>query len=272
MIFAVDDDTTAAGGGNALRAAGVDVQHGLLESEARSLNARWFAATQAGRPFVTAKIAQSLDGRVAAADGTSQWITGPESRAHAHAVRGAVDAIAVGTGTVIADDPALSARGPLNTHGSTGGTGTTGGTGATSGGRKSLLARQPVPVVLGASDLPPAAQLSRNPALVHLRSHDLEANLHELHTAGIRHLLVEGGPTLVSAFIAANLVDELHVYTAPVLLGAGTQAVSHIGITSIAQAQRWVPDATGSTRSALTALGQDTLLRLIPPPPAAGSS
>ena len=108
VVFAVEDpNPVAAGGAARLRAAGVDVVSGVRAAEAAQLHEVWAFAVRTGRPFVTLKTAATLDGRVAAADGTSRWITGPEARAHAHAVRAGVDAIAVTTGTVLADDPEL---------------------------------------------------------------------------------------------------------------------------------------------------------------------
>src|SRR5690606_38602023 len=144
-----------------------------------------------GRPFVTLKIATTLDGRVAAADGSSRWITSAESRAHAHALRTEVDAIAVGTGTALTDDPALTAR--------------------TREG--DLAAHQPLRVVVGDRDVPAAARL-RGPGgeLVQVRTHDPAQVLAALHAREVRHLLVEGGPTLASAFLRAGLVDEVHAY------------------------------------------------------------
>jgi diaminohydroxyphosphoribosylaminopyrimidine deaminase/5-amino-6-(5-phosphoribosylamino)uracil reductase len=179
VVFASPDpNPVAAGGGQTLAEAGLAVRSGLHEEDSRALNDRWVRAMAEARPFVTAKIAQSLDGSVAAADGTSQWITSAESRAHAHEVRSRVDAILVGTGTALADDPRLNAR---NHDGIS-------------------LDDQPRPVVLGTSDLPVTSFLALNPNTLHLRTHDVREALDQLYAAGVRHLLVEGGPTVLGAF------------------------------------------------------------------------
>lgn len=219
VVHAVDDpDPVAAGGAARLRAAGVDVVGGVRRAEGEALLEVWLHAVRAGRPWVTLKTATSLDGRVAAADGTSRWITSAAARRHAHAHRGVVDAIAVGTGTALADDPALTVR-PAD--------------GATA-------SHQPLRVVVGHRDVPPEARL-RGPGgeLVQLATHDVGEVLTALAARQVRHLLVEGGPTLAAAFLRAGVVDELHAYVAPVLLGAGSQAVADLGITTIAGASRW---------------------------------
>ncbi|HLS33736.1 MAG TPA: bifunctional diaminohydroxyphosphoribosylaminopyrimidine deaminase/5-amino-6-(5-phosphoribosylamino)uracil reductase RibD, partial [Brevibacterium sp.] len=110
VVALTDPNPSAAGGCARLRDAGVTVRTGLREAEARALNERWLCAVGERRPYVTLKIAQSLDGRIAAADGTSQWITSAASRQRVHALRARVDAVVVGTGTALADDPRLTAR------------------------------------------------------------------------------------------------------------------------------------------------------------------
>src|SRR5699024_2965485 len=138
-------------GGRILAAPGLRVRSGLHRDRARQLNPRWRERIPAARPFVTAKIAQSRDGAAHATDGTSQWITSADSRAHAHQIRSRVDAILVGTGTVLADDPRLNAR-------------------AADG---SPLPDQPRPVVLGTSPLPPESFLALNPDTLRLPTHDI---------------------------------------------------------------------------------------------------
>ncbi|GAA4425260.1 bifunctional diaminohydroxyphosphoribosylaminopyrimidine deaminase/5-amino-6-(5-phosphoribosylamino)uracil reductase RibD [Georgenia halophila] len=225
VVHAVaDPDETAAGGAAWLRSVGVEAltsaDAGIAPAataRAEELTRSWAAAVRRRRPWLVAKTATSLDGRVAAADGTSRWITGPASRAHAHSVRADTDAVVVGTGTVAADDPALTARdadGPL--------------------------AEQPLRVVVGERDVPPAARLRRGPGQWHhVRTHDLTAVLEELYGFGARHVLLEGGPTLLGAALRAGLVDELHAYVAPVLVGGGTAAVRDLGVTTITDALRW---------------------------------
>lgn len=218
VVYALDDPNPVAGGGaGRLRAAGVAVTGGLLADEATELLRPWLTSVRRGRPFVTVKWASTLDGRAAAADGTSQWITGTAARQRVHEQRAAHDAIAVGTGTVLADDPTLTARGD--------------------GGE--LLAHQPVPVVFGTTPVPPDARLRQHPAgLIEIGHRDLASALHDLHERGIRRLYVEGGPTLASAFIRAGLVDELLVYLAPMLLGGPKTALDDLGVTTMAEAHR----------------------------------
>ena len=218
VLFAVDDpNPDAAGGADRLRAADVQVVGGVRRDEGEALLRVWLHAVRTGRPFVTVKLASTLDGRVAAADGSSRWITSPASRAHAHQVRATVDAIAIGTGTALADDPTLSARTPAGEP----------------------AAHQPLRVVVGRRDVPDAARL-RGPGgeLVLLRTHDVVEVLDQLTARQVRHLLLEGGPRLVAAFLRAGVVDEVHAYVAPVLLGSGPSAVGDLGIGSIADAVR----------------------------------
>lgn len=237
IIASRDPNPQASGGAQILTEAGVEVifLNDLGQSWARelatrahNLNARWFTAVTHDRPFITAKIAQSLDGCVAARDRTSQWITGAESRAHAHLTRTRVDAIAVGTGTALADNPRLTAR---------------------AGGSP----RQPIPVVFGSTPLPEGSHLARNPRT--LTYSEVGARLRDLRRRGVSHLLVEGGPTLLAHFLQHDLVDELHVYTAPLLLGDGVR--SPLSVDTLAHALKFVPDAPPE------ALGSDTFTRFM---------
>ncbi|MBO3093430.1 bifunctional diaminohydroxyphosphoribosylaminopyrimidine deaminase/5-amino-6-(5-phosphoribosylamino)uracil reductase RibD [Cellulomonas dongxiuzhuiae] len=242
LVAVADPNPVAAGGADRLRAAGVDVVTGVLGEQGVEALGAWLPAVRGGRPFVTLKIATSLDGRVAAADGTSRWITSDVARRHAHALRQQVGAIVVGTGTVLLDDPSLTAR-------------------AVDG---SLVEQQPLRVVVGSRDVPPGARL-RGPGgeLVQVRTHDPARVLAVLHEREVRHVLVEGGPTLAAAFLAAGLVDEVHAYVAPVLLGAGAGAVGDLGITTISQALRLVPNQ-------VLPLGPDVLVVATPQHPPGG--
>ncbi|MCL9665169.1 bifunctional diaminohydroxyphosphoribosylaminopyrimidine deaminase/5-amino-6-(5-phosphoribosylamino)uracil reductase RibD [Curtobacterium albidum] len=237
VVHAVDDPGEQAGGGaERLRAAGVDVVSGVLEDEAEAFLERWLLSVRTGRPWVTVKWAASLDGRAAAADGTSKWITGAAARQHVHEQRAAHDAILVGTGTVLADDPSLTARGDAG----------------------ELLADQPLPVVVGDRPVPDDAAVRRHPrGLVALPGHDLAASLRTLRDHGVHSVLVEGGPTVASALIAAGLVDELLVYLAPVLLGGPRVAIGDVGVGSIGD--RHPLDITSTT-----SLGPDLLVRARP--------
>jgi len=216
VVFSAEDPGVDSGGGaERLRGAGVDVEAGVLADEGVALIDDWLVSVRLGRPFVTVKWAQSLDGRAAAADGTSQWITGPAARADVHARRAAADAILVGTGTVLADDPALTARRPDGT----------------------LYDHQPVPVVLGTRNVPVDAAIRRHPhpPLFH---DTLEGAIADLRERGIQRLFVEGGPTVASAVVRAGLADEVLAYIAPVLIGGDRLALTDIGVGTLADAPR----------------------------------
>jgi diaminohydroxyphosphoribosylaminopyrimidine deaminase/5-amino-6-(5-phosphoribosylamino)uracil reductase len=216
-----DTNPVAAGGAAALRAAGVDVEGGLLEDAAAAVNVAWTFALTHGRPMVTWKCATSLDGRAAAADGSSRWITGAAARADVHVLRSTVDAVLVGTGTVLADDPRLTARAG-------------GGDGA-----ELPADRQPLRVVVGSRTIPPHAHVFDDAApTLQLATHDLPGVLATLYARGVQHVLLEGGPTLAGAFVAAGLVDRVVTYLAPVLLGAGPAVLGAAGITTISAALR----------------------------------
>ncbi|MGV1035663.1 MAG: bifunctional diaminohydroxyphosphoribosylaminopyrimidine deaminase/5-amino-6-(5-phosphoribosylamino)uracil reductase RibD [Candidatus Nanopelagicales bacterium] len=219
VIYAMaDPNPVASGGDQTLRAAGIDVEVGLLGEEALAINAEWSVAVTRSRPFVTLKLAATLDGRVAAADGTSQWITGPAARADVHRLRSKVDAVAVGTGTALTDDPQLTDR------------------------RADAGDYQPVRVVMGERSIPEDAQVldAAADSLV-IGTRDLSAGLSEIFARGIRQMLLEGGPTLATAFLRADLVDRLIWYVAPKLLGAGRPAVGELGIESVSDAFSWRP-------------------------------
>ena len=211
-----DPHALAAGGSDALRAAGVDVEGDIDSDLAADLNRAWTFAVTQGRPFVTVKMAATLDGRVAAADGTSRWITGEEARRDVHRLRSECDAVLVGTGTVVLDDPALTVRDATVP-----------------------LGGQPLRVVVGRRDIPEGARLRDEGAkTLHLRTHDVRAVMTALSERDIRHVLVEGGPTLIAAFLDAGVVDEVVWYVAPALLGAGAPALSDLGINTIDQVLR----------------------------------
>ncbi|RNL64410.1 bifunctional diaminohydroxyphosphoribosylaminopyrimidine deaminase/5-amino-6-(5-phosphoribosylamino)uracil reductase RibD [Nocardioides marmoriginsengisoli] len=216
VVFAQPDpNPEAAGGAQTLRDAGIAVELGLLEHESRRLNRAWTFAMERGRPFVTWKFAATLDGRSAAADGSSRWITDEPARRDVHRLRSACDAILVGTGTVLRDDPALTVRDEVGAPAD----------------------RQPLRVVMGERDLPQDAKVFDDAAeTVHLRTRDVAAVLAELHARGCQHLFLEGGPTVASAFVGAGLVDEVVGYLAPKLLGSGRNAVADLGIESITDA------------------------------------
>ncbi|MDJ0338098.1 bifunctional diaminohydroxyphosphoribosylaminopyrimidine deaminase/5-amino-6-(5-phosphoribosylamino)uracil reductase RibD [Cryobacterium sp. PH31-O1] len=218
VVYSVTDPGEhSCGGAERLRAAGIKVQGGLLAEEGESFLCDWLVAARLGRPFVTLKWASSLDGRAAAADGSSRWITGPAARLDVHRRRAACDTILVGTGTVLADDPALTAR-------------------DANGG---LLARQPVPVVVGRRELPASAALRNHPQQpLFFDGLDLSGLLADLHGRGLRSVFIEGGPTVASAFVAAGLVDEYLIYLAPTLIGGPRLATTDLGVSTIGEQRR----------------------------------
>ncbi|TPW73660.1 bifunctional diaminohydroxyphosphoribosylaminopyrimidine deaminase/5-amino-6-(5-phosphoribosylamino)uracil reductase RibD [Schumannella sp. 10F1B-5-1] len=245
VVYAVSDPgETSSGGATRLREADVEVEGGVLAAEAEAFLRRWLTAVRRGRPWVTVKWASTLDGRAAAADGTSQWITGAAARQRVHEQRAASDAILVGTGTVLADDPSLTARGDAG----------------------ELLAAQPLPVVVGATPVPADAVLRRHPrGLVETATRDLDAVLADLHERGVRRAYVEGGPTLASAIVAAGLADEYLIYLAPALLGGDRLALGDLGIRTIADARRL-------RITAVEQLGDDLLVTAEPAAPSGTST
>ncbi len=230
-----DPNPVAGGGAAALRSAGVaadaydDVHAAEAQrpgaqaapvdprAEVEALVARWVFAVEHLRPFVTWKFAATLDGRSAARDGSSRWITGPEARADVHRRRSECDTVLVGSGTVLADDPRLTVRDDAERP----------------------VPRQPLRAVMGLRDLPPGARVLDDDArTVRLRTRDPQAAIGQLWEAGTRHVWLEGGPTLAAAFLAAGLVDEVVAYIAPALLGAGPAAVGDLGVHTISDALR----------------------------------
>jgi diaminohydroxyphosphoribosylaminopyrimidine deaminase/5-amino-6-(5-phosphoribosylamino)uracil reductase len=187
-----DPDRNVAGAGlQKLRAAGIDVTTGVLAAEAERQLEPYLKHRRTGRPWVTLKLAATLDGRTAAADGSSKWITGEEARRDAHRLRADHDAVLVGAGTVRADDPELTVR-----H---------------------VEGNDPLRVVLG--NAPPDAKV--HPCI------ELEGDLGEvldtLGGKGVLSVLVEGGATVAGEFHRQGLVDRYIIYVAPAMLGARGQ-------------------------------------------------
>jgi diaminohydroxyphosphoribosylaminopyrimidine deaminase/5-amino-6-(5-phosphoribosylamino)uracil reductase len=218
VVYAMTDPNPEAAGGAAyLRRRGVEVLGGVTADDAAAGALRpWLHAIRAGRPYVTWKYAATLDGRVAARDWSSRWITGPAARADVHDLRAIVDAILVGSGTVLEDDPQLTVRdsdGVPATH-------------------------QPLRVVLDRRHrLPQDARVLDNSAETLVL--DVAAPrfaMKALFDRGVRHILLEGGPTVAGAFLEARCVDEVVAYLAPKLLGDGLHALGDAGIHTIDQA------------------------------------
>jgi diaminohydroxyphosphoribosylaminopyrimidine deaminase/5-amino-6-(5-phosphoribosylamino)uracil reductase len=225
VVFAqADGNPVAAGGAATLSEAGVQVEGGLLADEARRLNRAWTFAVEQGRPFVTWKFAATLDGRSAAADGTSRWVSGRAARVDTHRLRGLCDTMLVGTGTVAVDDPELTVRDELDQP----------------------VDRQPLRAVMGLREIDPGRRVLNDRAeTVLLRTRDPHEALAELFARDRQHVFLEGGPTLAAAFLRAGLVDEIVAYVAPMLLGTGHSAVGDLGITTMTEALR--PEVTDVT-------------------------
>jgi diaminohydroxyphosphoribosylaminopyrimidine deaminase/5-amino-6-(5-phosphoribosylamino)uracil reductase len=228
VVIAVDDPTpVAAGGAATLRDAGVRIETGVGRAEAEEGNVAWLTAVRRGRPYVTWKYAATLDGRSAAADGTSQWITSAPARSDVHKLRSTVDAIVAGVGTIIADDPQLTVRDLRD---------------------GSLAIKQPWRVVVDSAGRTPATARIRDqaaPTWIATAAEvgagpgghvDLTALLGELYARGVRAVLLEGGPTLAGGFLAAGLIDKVVGYIAPKMLGAGQPSLVGAGVTTIAEA------------------------------------
>jgi len=210
-----DPDPRTAGQGHAmLRAAGIDVTEDVLSAEARHLQRGFLLRVTEARPMVTLKLACSLDGRIATASGESQWITGPAARQHTHLLRLRHDAIMVGGGTARADRPSLNVRG--------------------FGPR-----RQPVRVIVSSGELPALPPEGEDFGPILRASGPVQDILRELAARGITRVLCEGGGGLAAQLLAADLVDDLVIYSAGMVLGGdGAAAVAALGLTSLAQAPR----------------------------------
>jgi diaminohydroxyphosphoribosylaminopyrimidine deaminase/5-amino-6-(5-phosphoribosylamino)uracil reductase len=235
----------AGRGARQLRAAGVAVEIGVLEDECREQHRGFLSVCERGRPFVSLKLAASLDGRIATSRGESRWISGAASRARVHALRGRADAVMVGSGTALADDPHLSVR------------------------RGARVLRRPVRVLVDSQlRVPVNRHLYRGEAdhtwvlcargapvkrrqrvaktgarlldVASRRGHlDLDRGLRELARAGLTDILVEGGGGLAAALLRGGLVDEIHWFVAPKLIGAdGRPSLGPLGLAALAASPR----------------------------------
>lgn len=224
VVCARQDTSPSKGGGAArLRAAGIEVEFSTVSSAATALAEPWAKRTATGLPWVIAKWAQSIDGRMTTPAGQSQWLTGPLARRGVHQLRARVDAILVGGGTVRSDNPMLTAR---DVH----------------------VRRVARPVVLTSRPLPPGSHLAQNPQAIVINPDTcgslrgvlaMLARDYAVHT-----VLIEAGPRLLGAFLAGDqhgrLVDEMHVHTAPLLIGGGAPGPSDgVRTEALAAAQRW---------------------------------
>jgi diaminohydroxyphosphoribosylaminopyrimidine deaminase/5-amino-6-(5-phosphoribosylamino)uracil reductase len=236
VVYAVSDpNAVAAGGATRLSESGVHVVGGALADVVAGGPLReWLHKQRTGVPHVTWKFATGIDGRSAAADGSSQWITSEAARADVHRRRAACDAILVGTGTVFIDDPTLTARLPDG----------------------NLADRQPLRVVVGEREISSEANvLNDDTRTMMIRTRDPHEVIKALSDR--TDVLIEGGPTLAGAFLRAGVIDRILAYVAPILLGGPITAIDDVGVLSIAHAQRWRFDG-------IEPIGPDVLLSLVP--------
>ena len=255
-----DPNPRAAGGAEVLRAAGIEVLGGVEEAAVRDQNAAFFHAhgpLAAHRPFVALKLALSLDARIADRDGRSVWITGEEARAETHRLRAGHDAVAVGVGTALADDPLLTVRGavaprvpPVRVVFDR----------ALRLAPGSRLVRTARDVPVWAVCEPEAPEVRRRPledaGVTIITASGLPDQLRALREAGVRSMFVEGGAVLASALLAADVVDWMHLFYAPVLIGPeGAAPFAGLANPPLADAVRW-------RRVDSRTLGADTLLTL----------
>lgn len=207
VIYAVSDpNPIAAGGGDKLRGAGIIVEH-HESAELEFIQRAWLHKERTGRPLMIWKVATTLDSKVAASDGTSQWITGPESREDVQLLRAQSDAIVIGTNTALVDNPHLIPRGHR---------------------------ARPVRIVCGEQEVPATHKVFDDQArTIMVKSKSIPELIKVLTDEGFNQVLVEAGPTLGSALMASGKIDELIIYQAPKMLGAGKEFVSHLGISTL---------------------------------------
>ena len=236
VVFGSFDPGKQEGGGRLrLEAAGVEVISDFKRAECDRIIAPWFVNKFKNRPYVVIKWASSVDGRTAAADGSSKWITGAAARDDVHSRRADSQSILVGTNTVEIDNPELTARKPDG----------------------SLFANQPLRVIVGERNLPNDARVFNDVAkTMQIKTHDVSKALSELFELGIRQVFVEGGATLQSALIRQKLADEFLIYLAPKLIGGPATAIGDLGVASIDQS---IELDFFETKQ----LGEDILLRAI---------
>ena len=208
VIYAVaDPNPIAAGGAEKLADAGIAVEY--RESKELSYVQRaWLHKEKTGRPLMLWKVATTLDSKVAASDGTSQWITGPESRADVQELRAQSDAILIGTNTALVDNPHLIPRGHT---------------------------ARPVRIISGEQEVPATNRVfDKEARTISVKSKSIPELMKVLSDEGFSQVLVEAGPTLGSALMASGNIDELIIYQAPKMLGAGKEFVSRLGISTLA--------------------------------------
>jgi diaminohydroxyphosphoribosylaminopyrimidine deaminase/5-amino-6-(5-phosphoribosylamino)uracil reductase len=216
VIGQTDPHQAMSGGVKSLQAAGIEVEVGLMQVSASALNITWNFAHKNDRPWVIWKTATTLDGFVAAEDGTSKWITGEPARERVQEIRANVGAILTGTGTVLADDPLLTARSLPSDD-------------------------QPLRVIVGDRKLPAESQIFTGEKPAIRMAGDLAtviADLWQKH--GIHRVLVEAGSHVSQSLWSANLVDEVYWFQAPTILGSGKPAIGNFGVNTLSNASRFL--------------------------------
>ena len=212
VVYAVADPSVlASGGAQALSSAGLEVEANTAVSEIAYSNRAWLHKIKNNRPYFIWKIATTLDGRTAAIDGSSKWITGPESRAEVSQLRSESDAILVGTATALADNPNLNPRDQERTS-----------------------TTNPVRIVMGLREIPSDFNLHNDAAeTVFVRSHDFSELLKFCAERDFNQVFVESGSELGTALLKAGLIDELVIFQAASLLGSGQSFIGNLGATNI---------------------------------------
>lgn len=229
VVYAQADPTSeASGGAQRLREAGIEVISGVLIEQAEAINADWTFMKRHGRPRVILKFAGSLDGKVDSAGRERLLLTGKEAQSRVHQLRAQVDAIAVGSGTLLADDPSLTVRGLE-------------------------VGVQPVRVILGSSEIPEDARVWQSDSeIVRITQRNPGLALGELAARGIQRVLLEGGPTVAAAYLDAGVVDQVIWFVSPILVGRGTDALKGL-------ASQWDLDVI-----AVDVVGEDICISGVP--------
>jgi diaminohydroxyphosphoribosylaminopyrimidine deaminase / 5-amino-6-(5-phosphoribosylamino)uracil reductase len=259
VVAIADPDVRVQGSGiDYLRGHGVEVEVGVLEDDARELNAAFIHHRTTGRPLVVLKLALTVDGKLTAADGSSRWITGEEARRRVHEARLAADAVMVGAGTAVADDPSLTVRAleaPRQPHRVV----------VDSSGRvpqgANVFASEGTVVVATTSTSPHEVQTAWKEAGAEVlvlpeseKGVDLAALFADLGGRGWLEVYCEGGAGLATSLLRAELVDRLEVHYGPVVVGSGT-SLGDLGIATMTEAQRW-------TIAAVERAGEDVIVSL----------
>lgn len=209
VVFAVSDQNLVAkGGADRLRAAHIEVISGVLQDQVSYSNRFWLDKIKNNRPYFIWKVGMTLDGKISAKDGNSKWITSESSRAQVSKLRSQSDVILIGTGTALADNPSLNT--------------------------KEVNAKQPKRLVMGHRLIPQENNLNDESAQTFfLQSHDLDALLDFLAKLEVNQVLVEAGPTLGTFLMKSGVIDEMHIYLSPTLLGSGQSFINDLGINSL---------------------------------------